>query len=455
MSISHQRKIQHLYFRFGFGETPQRIDELTSKKLEEVINELWTTSKEYKDINYLAYPLNEKEEQKGAGGGKLAKLFIKSFKEMEELNEQWIFKMTYTKAVLREKLTFFWHNHFATSTPFGYLMQQQNNLLRKHALGNFGELLHAIAKDPAMIIYLNNQQNVKLHPNENFAREVMELFTLGEGHYTENDIKEAARAFTGWSVNNKGEYEFKKNQHDDGVKTFMGETGAFNGEDIINILLKKKQTAIYICTKLYREFVNYKINTVHVEELAQVFYESNYQIEKVIKSIMESSWFYEEENIGSKISSPVEFIVRLKKLLEIEFTQLKFLINYQKALGQVLFFPPNVSGWKGGPHWIDSASLLLRLNAIGYIQQDGVSLDVNGKPAFEEENKGKRKVEKGKKLTAKWDPLVNYFSSKSTNDYLTYLLQCDAGHVDSTAFTTYTTKQKIIHTLTLPEFQLI
>jgi uncharacterized protein (DUF1800 family) len=451
----HQRKIQHLYLRAGFSETPKRIQELSGKTIQEIVDDLVENSKSYKDINYLPYPLNEREEKKGAGGIKLANLFIKSFSEMEQLNEQWIFKMTYTKAVLREKLVFFWHNHFSTSVTFSYLMQQQNNTIRKHALGKFGDLLHAIAKDPAMIIYLNNQQNVKDHPNENFAREVMELFTLGEGNYSEDDIKEAARAFTGWAVSKTGEFEFNPKKHDEGEKSFMGEKGFFTGEDILNKLLANKQTAVYLVSKIYKEFVNSKLNETHVNLLADSFYNSGYDIEKLMYSIFSSDWFYAEENIGVKIVSPVELIVRFKKILSIEFKELKFLINYQKALGQVLFFPPNVAGWKGHQAWIDSASLLLRLNTISYIHEDGLSLDVNGKPAFETENEDKRESNKKKKLTAKWDDLLEHFEGKSDDVFIDAFIQCETAHIDKTLFNGLSVKQKLIVVMTLPEFQLI
>lgn len=452
---NHRRKIQHLLLRAGFGETPEHVESLLSMKISEVVDDLFESSAEFKNINYLPYPLNEKEQKKGAGGLKQVKLFIKSFSEMEQLNEQWIFKMTYTKAVLREKMTFFWHNHFATSVPYGYLMQQQNNLLRSHALGNFREMIHAVSKDPAMIVYLNNQQNVKDHPNENFAREVMELFTLGEGNYSEKDIKEAARAFTGWSMSKVGEFVFNEENHDAGEKEFMGRKGHFTGEEIIDILLENKQTARYITTKIYKEFVNAKVNEEHIALLAQDFFDSGYNIEILMRSVFSSDWFYEDRNIGAKICSPVELIVRLKKYFEIEFIQLKYLVNYQKALGQLLFFPPNVAGWKGDTTWIDSASLLLRLNTITYIKEEGLSLDLNGKPAFEEELNDKRVQNTAKKLTAKWDPLLNYFEGKSDDELIDFFIQCDTKNLNKNLLTGLSTKDKIIQTLTFPEFQLI
>src|SRR5262245_13111720 len=176
--VSEQRKIQHLFLRAGFGETPAVIRSMSGRSPAELAEQLFTASKTSTEIRYLPYPLNESQEKKGVTPFLFVKMLIQSRRDMEELNAEWLFKMTYTRAVLREKLTFFWHNHFATSVPFAYLMQEQNNTLRRHALGRFGTLLHAVAKDPAMLLYLNNQENKKDHPNENFAREVMELFTL-------------------------------------------------------------------------------------------------------------------------------------------------------------------------------------------------------------------------------------------------------------------------------------
>jgi hypothetical protein len=452
---SHQTKIQHLFLRAGFGETPDIIQNLVKKDLKNIVNDLFDSSKNYKPLNYLPYPLNEKEQKKGAGAGKQIKLFFKSVAEMEQLNEQWIFKMTYTKAVLREKMTFFWHNHFATSMQIAYLMQVQNNTLRANALGSFKTMLHAISKDPAMIIYLNNQQNVKDHPNENFAREVMELFTLGEGNYTEKDIKEAARAFTGWTTNKMGDFEFVDKKHDFGEKEFMGKKGNFNGEEIIDILLENPQTAKYITTKLYKEFVNAKVDKVRVHKLSTEFFESGYDIEKLMRAIFSAEWFYDDENIGCKICSPVELIVRYKKYLEIEFLELKYLVNFQKGLGQVLFFPPNVAGWKGDTHWIDSTSLLLRLNTISYINEDGLSLDIHGKPAFEAELEDKPTSKGKKKLSAVWEPFLKSLKDKSDDELIEIFIQSSRTSINKDLLTGLSPKAKIIQILTFPEFQLI
>jgi uncharacterized protein (DUF1800 family) len=203
--VSKQQQIQHLYLRAGFGETPAVIKQKMNISIDKLVDELFNNSKQYKQLTYLENPADSNE----VSNFKILLLLLRSRDQMQELNIDWLNNIYITKAVLREKMTLFWHDHFATSTQLAYLMQVQNNTLRKHALGKFDKLLHAIATDPAMIIYLNNQQNKKDAPNENFAREVMELFTLGEGNlYTEKDIKEAARAFTGWTVNKRGKFEW-------------------------------------------------------------------------------------------------------------------------------------------------------------------------------------------------------------------------------------------------------
>lgn len=464
---SAQKKIQHLFLRAGFGETPSRIFSLVNASIPSIVDGLFTSSQECKDINYIPYPINENEEKDGVGTFKLLKMFLKSYGDMEELNGEWLFKMTYTPAVLREKMTFFWHNHFSTSTPLAYLMQVQNNTLRKNALGKFGDLLHAVAKDPAMILYLNNQQNKKAHPNENFAREVMELFTLGVGNYTEKDIKEGARAFTGWEVNKKGEYEFNEKQHDFDEKEFLGQKGNFSGEDILNIILSNKQVAVYVVTKIYHEFVNPDANTERVKELAEGFFNSGYDISALMKDIFKSDWFYDDENIGAKVCSPVELIVRYKKLITLETTNKKTLLDVQKALGQVLFFPPNVAGWKGGNTWIDSTSLLLRLSMPMYILK-GEGLIVKAKPHPEEnpDDMAKEDDSQRGKITSDWTDLDNAFkdipANKQMESMLEYFIQCDTSRIDRNLLkTSWTNSDKDNLTLSmaaimsLPEFQLI
>lgn len=458
-----QKQLQHLFLRAAFGESPKIIRSLLQQSREEVVESLFASSREFKNIGYLPYPLHEGQYDKGLNGFQLLAMILRSKQEMEELNGEWLFKMTYTKAVLREKMTFFWHNHFSTSVPFAYLMQVQNNTLRQHALGKFSEMLLAIAKDPAMILYLNNQENKKNHPNENFAREVMELFTLGEGNYTEKDIKEAARAFTGWTVNLKGEFEFKQQEHDEGEKTVFGKSGKFKGEDILQMLLENKQTARYLCSKLYREFVHPVIDQSRVNELADGFFQSGYDIAALMKKIFLSDWFYAPENIGVKISSPVELLVRYKRLFDMEFKNPKTLIDLQKVLGQILFFPPNVAGWKGGTAWIDSNSLLLRLNIPEHLL-NGTGFKISTKPSFEEKDEEivqSKYIKGGTKVN--WTILESTFQGiapdKLVDELISNFIQCDTQKINKNLIPSIAGasdfRRMCALVMSLPEFQLI
>lgn len=459
---TQQKKIQHLLLRSGFGELPAVVREKQSQSLQQLVDEIFRDSEKAEDINLIPYPLEGKEE---ASNMRILRMLIRSREEVQKLNFHWLYRMTVTKAFLREKMTLFWHNHFATSVPFAYLMQQQNNILRKHALGRFSDMLRAVSKDPAMIIYLNNQENTKNVPNENFAREVMELFTMGIGNYTEQDIKEGARAFTGWRTNRKGEFVMDNNVHDDGEKNFLGRKGNFNGDDILNILLEQKQTAYYVSAKIYREFVNEKINQKRVDDLASGFYDSGYDIKKLMQNIFTSDWFYEEENIGAKIMSPSELIVRFAKLVNMEFEKEEALLAVQKVLGQTLFFPPNVAGWKGGNTWIDSASLMVRLNMARVIL-NGSSDEFRPKPEFEDAPVYKAAKDRQIKIRSDWTALVNYFSTADEenfmNEIMDYFIQCDRKRIDfdaiSKADDTLHTKYVsgvITNVMSLPEFQLI
>jgi uncharacterized protein (DUF1800 family) len=199
-----------------------------------------------------------------------------------------------------------------------------------------------------MITFLNNQQNKKNHPNENFAREVMELFTLGRGNYTETDVKEAARAFTGWSLGPNGAFLFKPRLHDAGSKTVLGQTGNFNGDDVVDILLKMPKTANFICKKMYKFFVNENIDDARVAYLATRFFKNNYDIKKLLEDIFTSDWFYEQKNIGAKIKSPIELLAGIRRYIPMVMDNDEVQLLFQKVLGQILFYPPKCSwlGWR-------------------------------------------------------------------------------------------------------------
>lgn len=460
--------LNHLLQRAAFGMTPEFEKRFKGVELPIVVNSLFKDSAISQDLLYLPKPeTNDKGE---VGPVKTLFLVLKSQKQKDELNLAWLDRMAVANASLREKMTLFWHNHFATGTPFAWLMQVQHNTLRKHALGSFREMLHDISKDPAMIVWLNNQQNKKNAPNENFAREVMELFTLGEGNgYTEDDIKEAARAFTGWTVNQKGEFEFNAKQHDDDSKTVFGKTGNFNGNDIVDMLLAKRETAEYVCRKIYRFFVNNEVDDAKVEELASRFFKSNYDIADLMKTIFNSDWFYSPKNIGSIIISPVELIVKYKKLCKIEIED-EQMLALQHVLGQTLFSPPNVAGWKGGKSWIDSNSLIQRLHMPKAILDAGTA-KLYRKPAFEEKDNEKKKKKNSKdervKIKSDWTEMVKHFKqvpdANITAECLKFLIVTSAEHINIAELEKEVDKssreRQIITTLCaimqFPEFQLI
>ncbi|UOG74411.1 DUF1800 domain-containing protein [Hymenobacter tibetensis] len=277
------------------------------------------------------------------------------------MNTGWLGRMATSPAQLREKLTFFWHGHFACRVRRPDAALQLNNTIRQLALGKFGDLLLAVSKEPAMLQFLNNQQNRKQRPNENFAREVMELFTMGRGNYTEKDVKEAARAFTGWGYNGQSQFVFRANQHDEDPKTFLGHTGNFTGEQVLRIILEQPRTAEFIATKMYRFFVNDTPHPAHIQPLAQAFFKSDYDISALVEQMFSAEWFYEAANVGTRIKSPIELLAGIKRTTGLQLADSKPLIVFQKALGQTLFEPPNVAGWPGGRNWIDSSSLLYRL----------------------------------------------------------------------------------------------
>jgi uncharacterized protein (DUF1800 family) len=261
-------------------------------------------------------------------------------------------------------MTLFWHNHFVSSQQkvrFARLMYTQNATLRANALGSFASLLHAASKEPAMLIYLDVAQSRKGQPNENFAREVMELFTLGEGRYTEQDIKEAARAFTGWSLDrDTGQYLFRPGIHDTGVKTVLGRSGCFDGDAVLDVILAQPQTSEYITAKLWREFVSADPDPREVKRIAQIFRGQDYDVKAALRGLLLSDAFWSADNRGTLVKSPVELVVGTLRQLEVAPGSAMPFAVASSGMGQNLFSPPNVKGWPGGETWINSNTLLAR-----------------------------------------------------------------------------------------------
>jgi hypothetical protein len=297
--------------------------------------------------------------------------------ETQRLGVWWAERMLTTPRPLEEKLTLFWHGHFATGANKvrdARMMRQQNDMLRRRASGRLRDLLAGILEDPAMLVFLDNGENVKAHPNENFGRELLELFTMGVGNYSERDVREAARAFTGWT-NDVLAFKFDREQHDFGPKTFLGATGPFNGTEVIDRILEQPVTGEFVAGKIYRYFVREDVTPAVRTELGRQFKASGYQLKPLLERIFLSKDFYAPPSVGTQIKSPVVLVVSTYKKLGLR--QLPTIPDFGRltgSLGQTLFDPPNVAGWAGGRTWITPATLLQR----GNLFRDVLMADARG-----------------------------------------------------------------------------
>lgn len=431
-----QKNIQHLYWRAGFGEPYTVVKSAQRQSARQIFKKMLRDSEDFRPMDIVDMrevvaefrKLQEMRELKKEEevGNKLKNLQKDQKEQQGTLNTTWIDLMATSKGVLREKMALFWHGHLVSRSLNPAFSQSYLNTLRKNALGKFGDLLMAVSKEPSMLQFLNNKQNKKRSPNENFARELMELFTLGRGNYSEKDIKEVARAFTGWDFDLQGRFVFRAFQHDNDQKTIFGKTGNFNGEDVIKMILERKETAQFLTTKIYKYFVNETIsgNEKRLAELSKLFYKSDYDIAHLLENIFTADWFYDQENIGSHIKSPVELLVGIKRTLGATFENQQPNLFIQKVLGQVLLYPPNVAGWAGGKNWIDSSSLLFRMQlpAMLFLGKDGnISAKKDGDVNTEYQSK-----KQSFKVSVDWNDFSKSFSEKDKNllgEISQYLLQ--------------------------------
>jgi uncharacterized protein (DUF1800 family) len=286
--------------------------------------------------------------------------------QLAELRSWWVRRMVQSPRPLEEKMTLFWHGLFTSgyqTVRSSYAMYQQNELLRRHAVGNYGHLLAAIVRDPAMLRYLDNNSNVRGRPNENLAREILELFSMGEGNYSETDIKEAARALTGYGyVRDTWAFRFAARSHDEADKTIFGQTGNWDGDKLVELILEQPAAARYIARKLFVFFVHDDPNEATIEALAGILRQSDYEIAPVLKTIFLSQEFYSERAMASHIKSPAELVVGAARSLPLENIDYAALAVAMRNMGQDLFEPPNVKGWDGGRTWLSSNWLLARQN---------------------------------------------------------------------------------------------
>ncbi|GAB4376938.1 MAG: DUF1800 domain-containing protein [Kiloniellaceae bacterium] len=356
---------RHLLARTGFGATPAEIEALLPMTRAAAVAAILTDSGTRAVTAPPAWDADWQPAER-AGMSEAERLARRDTlrEQGRSLKAWWLTEMRVTPSPLTEVMTLFWHNHFTSSlakvqTPA--LLYRQNVLLRRHALGNFATLLHAIARDPAMLIYLDNARSRKDAPNENFARELMELFTLGEGRYTERDLQEAARAFTGWSLDpDSGGFRFRPAWHDGGEKEIFGQRGAFDGDAVIDLLLARPETAETIVAKLWRAFISETPDPAEVQRLAALFRSPNYEMKPLLAALFTSTAFWAPENRGRLVKSPVDLVVGSLRLFELPVSDDRDIAWLTRRLGQDLFDPPDVKGWPGGTAWITGASLLDR-----------------------------------------------------------------------------------------------
>lgn len=280
----------------------------------------------------------------------------------------WLNQMLSTASPLQEKMTFLLHGHFTTAAIqkgiWPSYVWQQNELFRLYALGNLRDLTQAVSKDPAMLLYLDNASSNKAHPNENYARELMELFTLGHGNYTEADIRESARAFTGWTLNRRtGQFFFNERNHDTGTKHFLGQTGAFDGSDIVRIIYQQPAAARFWATWLLDSFVYNNPEPELVDAVATLLTRNDFNLAPVVSTVLSSNVFYSDRAYRALVKSPVEFVVGTHKALGLK-TISDIAPRSLVAMGQILFYPPNVAGWPGGTNWVTSQTMIARENFV-------------------------------------------------------------------------------------------
>lgn len=464
--MDQRDKINHLLRRAAFGP---RFSYPDFRDTDEAVAWLFDTSAKPAALSLRNWKQPAPGEMKNASVEER-----KAYREREKtekiaLQNTLLDRYAKGSSPLREKMTLFWMGHFACRPTNPVFNVNYYNHIHRHALGNFTDLLDAMIRDAAMLLYLNNNQNRKGNPNENFARELLELFTLGRGHYTENDIREGARALTGWGFNREGNFEFREQLHDPSVKHFLGSSGTFNGGDLVAIIVKQPACAEFITTKLVRFLVAEQTDPVIIKELSKTFVQSGFDISGLLKKIFASGWFYDEKYTGNKIKSPLELVAGIAGDFSITFEDPMGRFAIQRILGQNLFDPPNVAGWPRDRAWIDSSALIYRMKLPELLLQEAESV-FDDKEQFDAMevmtgNQGKsggRKIkttftakhllEKTSGMTAAESDafMVRHFLSRPLADGTMELIRKNTGAEQGPARMFRTA----IHLMCLPEYQL-
>jgi uncharacterized protein (DUF1800 family) len=380
----------HLLNRAGFGCTPEQADAAAKRDPAELVDELlsFDAAKSPPPPEWVKPGVEEREKFRQMAGltpeermMRQREIRRENIERLSQLRVWWLERMRTGAAPLQERLTLFLHGHFATGMTKvrnAYAMYEQNRMFRAKANGNWEDIVLAVSRDPAMIIYLDNAQNRKGRPNENYARELMELFTLGEGHYTEKDIQESARAFSGWGIHpDRMEFLFQPRQHDNDRKVFFEKAGNLNGEDIVRFILERPRAAEYLARKLWGFFAYSEPEAEVVSDQAAVLRASRMELKPALRAMFLSPAFYSPRAMRTQIKSPVQWLVGAT--LHLGAPRIPPFLSQMmlRSLGQELFDPPSVKGWDGGPSWITASNLLNRYNFAGILAKGARAIPPN------------------------------------------------------------------------------
>ncbi len=364
MALTRQQVAAHLLRRVGFGGNPGELADFATFDHTTAVDRLLN----YQDADNSALDAILAREGAALDPAKI-----------QDVQYYWLLRMIYTNRPLEEKMTLFWHNHFATGydkVKDAVAMQRQNNLFRQHALDNFDVIVKAVARDPAMLRWLDSNTNRKGSPNENWARELFELFTLGIGNYSEQDVKESARAFTGW-FERMGAFYFNKAQHDGGNKTVLGQSGTLNGDDVIDIALRQPAAGRFLAHKLITFFVTDQPSEGFVSSISKVYFDSQYSVRAMVQAILSSDEFQSEANYRAQVKSPADYLVGMVKSLGVSNPN-KMLAIAMRQMGMDLYNPPSVKGWDWGTDWVSTNTYFARANIANSI----LSQRDKGKPLY-------------------------------------------------------------------------
>lgn len=365
-----RRHALHLLNRAGFGGTPEEIEQLVAAGRQAAVDRLLDFDRTPDPCSppaWLMDPwIDTQARLPGLSREEMTRRHVSTVlryrTEMDDLRLWWLRRMVETPRPLQEKMTLFWHWHFPTAQAKVNISQAhylQNDLFRRHAVGRFRSLVQAVAVDPAMLMYLDGHQNLKEQPNENFARELMELFTMGIGNYTEADIREAARGLTGWLLDGLTP-QYHPSAHDPGAKTVFGKTAELDPGQVVDLCVDHPATAMFLCGKLVRYFGAADPEGTLTRRLAEVFRASGTELRPVLRTLFTAPEFYSEASLGTQIKCPVQLLVGTLRLLKAEFTPTRPLAQALALMGQDLFNPPNVKGWVTGREMISTTSLMVR-----------------------------------------------------------------------------------------------